>query len=411
MNIAVLVSGGVDSSTALYLLKKQGYNPTAFYIKVWLEEAFSHCPWEEDLKYVKAVTKKLDVSLEVVSLQKEYWDHIIKYTLKTLRQGKTPNPDIFCNTLIKFGVFYEKYGKDFKRIATGHYARLTHKSPARNATPARSAASAAGWHSVARLQRCCNFGQAGGELIGHKDGIRLLRARDKDKDQTYFLSQVHKTQLKKLVFPIGDMLKSEVRECAKEAGLPTYNRPDSQGLCFLGKIRFPEFLDRYLGKKNGNIIDIETHEVVGKHNGYWYFTIGQREGLGIGGSDKPYYVALKDAKRNIVYVAKGHDNKYLMTNEVKLHNLNVLAPELLSEDKDYLIKLRHPHEGIKGKVVQLSKIRDTLSIKFSKPAFGVTEGQFGVLYDGDYVVASGEIQANDSILPARIATQSVAGGQ
>lgn len=349
MNIAVLTSGGVDSSTALYLLKRQGYNPTAFYIKVWLEDDLSSCPWREDLKYVKDITKKLGVNLEIVSLQKAYWDKIISYTLKVLKEGKTPNPDIFCNKLIKFGVFDKKYGKDFDRIATGHYARI-----------ASSFSS-----------------------------FRLLQARDKAKDQTYFLSQLKAEQLKKAMFPIGDLLKSEVRKIAKRIGLSTYNRPDSQGLCFLGKINFKDFLKRYVGIRKGNIVDIDSKRVVGRHEGYWFFTIGQREGLNIGGSKKPYYVCAKDAGKNVVYVAKGKDNPYLYKSKVSLKQLNILAKDLLKEKKEYLVKLRHPHKGIIGKVSYIKG--SNLKVKLESPAFAITEGQFGVLYDGEVVVAGGEI--------------------
>lgn len=358
MNIAVLTSGGVDSSTALYLLKKQGYNPTAFYIKVWLEDDLSSCPWKEDLKYVKDITKKLGVNLEIVNLQKAYWDKVISYTFKVLREGKTPNPDIFCNKLIKFGVFDKKYGKDFDRIATGHYARITYYPPS-------------------------------GEASSSLPSFRLLQARDKDKDQTYFLSQMKAEQLKKAMFPIGDLLKSEVREIAKRVGLSTYNRPDSQGLCFLGKVNFKDFLKKHVGIRRGNIVDIDSKRIVGKHEGYWFFTIGQREGLNIGGSKKPYYVCAKDAGNNVVYVAKGQDNPYLYKDEVSLKQLNILAKDLLKEKKEYLVKLRHPHKGIFGKAQYIKDL--TLKIKLKSPAFAITEGQFGVLYDGEVIVAGGEI--------------------
>ncbi|MDD3648311.1 MAG: tRNA 2-thiouridine(34) synthase MnmA [Candidatus Dojkabacteria bacterium] len=359
MKIAVLTSGGVDSSVALYMLKKQGYDVTSYYIKIWLEEDFKVCPWKEDLEFVKDVTNKLDVPLKVVNLQKEYWDSIISYTLRTLRTGRTPNPDIMCNQLIKFGVFDEKYGAKYDRIATGHYAQIEN-SVKQTANSKRNRAN------------------------------RLIRAKDASKDQTYFLSRMTKKQLAKSMFPIGDLLKSEVRAIAKKAGLPTHARPDSQGLCFLGKIRFNDFLERYMGKTEGQIIDIETGKVVGEHEGYWFFTIGQREGLKIGGAGKPYYVARKDVKRNIVYVAKGSSNKYLVADTVVLKDLNILAGDPLKNRGEYLVKLRHPHKGVKGEVVKQD--RNSLELHLKEKAFGITGGQFGVLYDGDVIVASGEIE-------------------
>jgi tRNA-specific 2-thiouridylase len=199
-----------------------------------------------------------------------------------------------------------------------------------------------------------------------------------------------KKQLAKSMFPIGDLLKSEVRAIAKKAGLPTHARPDSQGLCFLGKIRFNDFLERYMGKTEGQIIDIETGKVVGEHEGYWFFTIGQREGLKIGGAGKPYYVARKDVKRNIVYVAKGSSNKYLVADTVVLKDLNILAGDPLKNRGEYLVKLRHPHKGVKGEVVKQD--RNSLELHLKEKAFGITGGQFGVLYDGDVIVASGEIE-------------------
>jgi tRNA (5-methylaminomethyl-2-thiouridylate)-methyltransferase len=349
MKTAVLVSGGVDSSIALHLMKEKGYSPTAFYIKIWLEENFSICPWEEDLLYVQEVVKKLKVPLHVVSLQKEYWENIISYTFDTLKKGKTPNPDIFCNKLIKFGVFDKKFGKDFDYITTGHYSRKVKK----------------------------------------QDKTYLKMALDKSKDQSYFLGLLTKDQLTRSLFPIGGMYKKDVRLLAKKVGLPTFSRPDSQGLCFLGKISFKDFLKKYVGEKKGKIVEKETGKILGSHNGYWFYTIGQREGLGIGGSEKPYYVSSKDASDNIVYVAKGSTNALLLKKEITLTHLNILAPDLLKKDKEYLIKLRHPHSGVLGKIKQITD--NSILITLHEPAFGVTEGQFGVLYDDEIVVCCGEI--------------------
>lgn len=348
MKIATLVSGGVDSSVAQYLLKKEGHDVSAYYIKIWLEEDFKTCPWEEDLEYVRAVTKKLDVPLKIVNLQEAYWNSIIEYSIQTLRTGRTPNPDILCNRFIKFGKFYDKYGKEFEKVATGHYAK-----------------------------------------VENKEELRLLMSKDRVKDQTYFLSRITKAQLSRVIFPIGNLLKKEVREIAKNAGLPTYSRPDSQGLCFLGKIKYSDFVRKHLGTKKGEIIEFKSKEVLGKHSGHWFYTIGQRGGLGIGGSSKPYYVSGKDHKNNVVYVVKGKNNRLLYTDIVVLENLNVLSEDLLSEGVEYFIKLRHPHKGVLGKIEKLQK--NIIKIKLKEKSFAITPGQFGVLYKNKAVVCSGEI--------------------
>ncbi|KKP70150.1 tRNA 2-thiouridine(34) synthase MnmA [candidate division CPR3 bacterium GWF2_35_18] len=348
MKIACLVSGGVDSSTSLYLLQQQGFKPEAFYIKIWMEDDFFDCPWKEDLEYVKKVTKKLKVKLNVVSMQKEYWDKIIKYTLNEVRIGRTPNPDVFCNTFIKFGLFYEKYGKDFDKVATGHYARII-----------------------------------------NDDKAYLAKAKDPSKDQAYFLSQMTKRQLSRCMFPVGDLLKTEVRKIAKEANLATHSRPDSQGLCFLGKVNFKQFLEKYVGIKNGDIIDLDSKQVIGNHQGHWFFTLGQREGLKIGGAGLPYYVADKDALKNIVYVVKGQDHKALWKNKLGISNLNILVSDSLDETKIYDVQLRYHSSIIKATI---KKQKNNLKLILQKPYFAVAPGQIGVLYDKDLIVASGIIK-------------------
>jgi tRNA-specific 2-thiouridylase len=251
MNIAALVSGGVDSSVTVYQMKEQGYDPTIFYIKIGMEDEHGYidCPSEEDIQITTYIARKYGCKFEIVSLQQDYWEKVVDYTIQSVKRGLTPNPDMMCNKLIKFGAFEEKYGNVFDKIATGHYATTT-----------------------------------------EKNGITYLStAKDKVKDQTYFLGQINYLQVSKLMFPIGDLLKCEVRTIAKKENLPSADRKDSQGICFLGKINYNDFIRRYLGEKEGKIIELETGKIVGKHKGYWFHTIGQRKGLGLSGGQWLYH--------------------------------------------------------------------------------------------------------------------------
>lgn len=282
--IAVLVSGGVDSSVALSLLKEQGYtNITAFYLKIWLEDELSFlgtCPWQEDLSFVEAVCKKLNVPLEILSLQQEYWRDVVSYTLSEVKAGRTPNPDILCNSRIKFGAFINKISKDYKYIASGHYAQV---------------------EKVNNLTYLCT-------------------AKDSFKDQTYFLSYLNQEQLCRVMFPIGHLLKSEVRALAQKFDLPNKSRKDSQGICFLGKLKFSEFIEFHLGNKTGKLIEFETNQIVGEHNGFWFYTLGQRQGIGLSGG--PWYVVSKDVDKNIVYISKNYETEEKSRNEFMISNIN-----------------------------------------------------------------------------------------
>jgi len=265
MKIAVLLSGGVDSSVALRLLKDQGHDLTAFYLKIWLQDEFSflgECPWEEDLKYARAVCKQAEVPLEILSLQNEYWDTVVSYTIEEVKEGRTPNPDVYCNSLIKFGEFYDKIDNSFEKVASGHYA----------------------------------------QVIEENGKFNLFRSPDPIKDQTYFLAYLTQQQLSRALFPIGKCMKKEIRELAKKYQLPNMERKDSQGICFLGQVKFKEFVKHHLGEIVGEIIDTDSKAVMGNHPGYYYYTIGQRSGLGLGGG--PWYVVEKDVAKNIVYISR-----------------------------------------------------------------------------------------------------------
>ncbi|MEG2666868.1 MAG: tRNA 2-thiouridine(34) synthase MnmA, partial [Bacteroidales bacterium] len=269
MNIAALVSGGVDSSVVVHRLKEQGYDPVIFYIRIGMEneQGFVDCPSEEDIEITTYIARKYGCKFEIVSLHQEYWENVVQYTIDTVKRGLTPNPDMMCNKLIKFGAFEQKYGKDFDKIATGHYATTTE------------------YHSKTFLST----------------------AKDSFKDQTYFLGQINYMQVSKLMFPIGDLYKKEVREIAAQAKLPSATRKDSQGICFLGKINYNDFIRRYLGEKKGPIIELETGRKLGEHQGFWFHTIGQRKGLGLSGG--PWYVVGKNVEENIIYASRGYDTE------------------------------------------------------------------------------------------------------
>lgn len=265
MHAALLLSGGVDSSVALVRLQQAGARVTAFYLKVWLEEELAglgDCPWQEDLEYADAVCRRRGVPLHVVSVQQEYLERVLDYVVRELRAGNTPSPDLLCNRHVKFGVFVDRYADGFDAVATGHYARVS-RAP---------------------------------------DGPRLLTAADPVKDQTYFLAYVSRRQLARAAFPIGDADKARVRAEAAAAGLPTRGRPDSQGICFLGRISYRDFVRRRLGELPGPIVERETGRLLGRHRGHHFFTVGQRQGLGLGGG--PWYVVRKDAVENLVTVSR-----------------------------------------------------------------------------------------------------------
>ena len=343
MEIAALVSGGVDSSVVVHQLKEMGYDPTIYYIKIGMEDkdGYIDCPSEEDIEIVTYIAKKYGCRFEIVSLHEEYWDTVVKYTIDSVKRGLTPNPDMMCNKLIKFGVFEQKWGHNFDKIATGHYA------------------------SIARL-----------------DGLDWLStAKDPIKDQTYFLGQISYLQASKLMLPIGNLMKSEVRDIALKQNLPSAKRKDSQGICFLGKVNYNEFIERYLGKKEGLIVELETGNIRGKHQGYWFHTIGQRKGLGLSGG--PWFVIKKDINRNIIYVSKGYDTKHQYGDIINLKGFEFITKDIwgdFDDKKEITFKIRHTPEFTKG---YITKTGDMYTIQSNEPVQGIAAGQFGVIYDND----------------------------
>jgi tRNA-specific 2-thiouridylase len=349
MKIAALVSGGVDSSVALHLLKQQGHDLTAFYLKIWLEDELSFlgdCPWEQDLTYVRAVCEQLDVPLRVISLQKEYHDQVVSYTVNEVKQGRTPNPDILCNQRIKFGMFWSKVGQEFDKVATGHYA----------------------------------------QVIERDGNAHLYCAPDEIKDQTYFLSHLSQEQLRKALFPIGHLTKAQVRELAERYDLLNKHRRDSQGICFLGKLKFRDFIAHYLGTQRGDLIEYETGIKQGEHDGFWFYTIGQRQGIGLAGG--PWYVVAKSSSKNIIYISKNYYAPEKDRDTFFMDGCKWIAGEP-PKKKALEIKIRHGKHAYACTINFLPEGR--VKVQLNARDQGIAPGQFAVLYDNNECLGGGII--------------------
>ena len=352
--VVVGMSGGVDSSVAAILLQKQGYEVIGLFMRNWDSSINNDylgnpnlnnniCPQEQDYNDALAVCNKLNIPLHRVDFVKEYWDNVFSYFLEELNHGRTPNPDIMCNKYIKFDSFIKeakKIGADY--IATGHYARL-------------------------------------------KDG-KLLRGIDDNKDQTYFLSQLTSKQLENVLFPIGDLEKSEVRKIALEYDLITAKKKDSTGICFIGERNFKEFLKNYLPSKPGDVIDIDTNKRVGEHQGLMYYTIGQRKGLNIGGNTDKMFVVGKDLSKNILYVSFGEDTKYLKSDSCLVSNINFISNERPIE---CTAKFRYRQKDID---VKLEYLDNGNIIVHYDDVKAVTPGQACVFYLGEICLGGGIIE-------------------
>ena len=346
--IAVLLSGGVDSSVVLYELVQQGLHPDCFYIKIGPEQEEEwDCSSEEDLEMATAVAHRFGCKLEVIDCHKEYWDQVTKYTMDKVKAGFTPNPDVMCNRLIKFGAFHDKKGKDYDLIATGHYAQT--------------------------------------EIINGKKW--LVTSPDPVKDQTDFLAQIYDWQLKKAIFPIGHFQKDEVRVIAEREHLINAKRKDSQGICFLGKINYNDYIRKYLGENIGEVLELQTNKRIGQHKGLWFYTIGQRHGLGFGGG--PWFVVKKDVSNNILYVSKGYEPNSAFKSEFGVSDFHFLTEEV--DLSNVTFKIRHTPEFHKAR---MEKINDNEYRLYSEcPIHGVAPGQFCVVYDEEHhrCIGSGEI--------------------
>lgn len=338
--IAVLLSGGVDSSVVLYELASKGLHPDCFYIKIGPEEEEEwDCSSEEDLEMATAVAARYGCRLQVVDCHREYWDGVTRYTMDKVRAGYTPNPDVMCNRMIKFGAFDEKMGHNYDLIATGHYART--------------------------------------EMI---DGRKwLVTSPDPVKDQTDFLAQIYDWQLRKAIFPIGHYMKEEVREIAEREHLINAKRKDSQGICFLGKINYNDYIRRYLGENPGDVLELETGRKIGQHRGLWFHTIGQRHGLGFGGG--PWYAVKKDVERNILYVSCGYEPRTAYKTDFKVHGFHFLTmnPWGDSPECGVTFKIRHTPEYHPARLERLGE--GSYMVHSQTPIQGVAPGQFCVVYD------------------------------
>jgi tRNA-specific 2-thiouridylase len=384
--VVVGLSGGVDSSVAAHLLIEQGYEVIALFMRNWVDDSViisDECPWVDDSNDALEVAEMLGIPFQVIDFSKEYKERIVDYMFDEYAAGRTPNPDVLCNREVKFDIFLEKalsLGADF--VATGHYCQKE------------------------------TINEDGEEMH------RLIAGADPGKDQSYFLCQLNQEQLSKALFPIGHLQKSEVREIAKSIGLNTAEKKDSQGLCFIGKVKLPVFLQQQLKAKEGDIIELEDNrteyayaddslreltktfklsremgEVVGKHNGAHYYTIGQRKGLNVGGKPEPLFVVGTDTTENVVYVGQGDSHKALHRSGLFIANEDIhwVRPDLTlqeGESKEYLGRIRYRQPLQK---LTLTKAAEGLYIIFDEKQRGITPGQFAAWYDGTELVGSGVI--------------------
>lgn len=349
MKIAVLISGGVDSAVAVYRLLEQGHDLHLFYIRIGLDTDEGDCSAEEDIEMCSFIAAKFNLPFEVVSLHKEYWENVMEYALTTVREGLTPNPDIMCNRMIKFGFFEQRWGHVFDKTATGHYATT---------------------------------------VTGDDGLVYLGTGVDKVKDQTDFLARITYSQLEHLIFPVGELPKSRVREIAIETGMPNALRRDSQGICFLGNINYNDFIKRHLGTRPGPIVEIETGRKLGEHQGFWFHTIGQRKGLGLSGG--PWYVVRKNVHDNVIYVSKGRDTELQYGRLLHLDEMHWITRNPWPDDcnnVEITFKNRHTPDFFSAKLTSLGE-REYV-IESQQKIQGIAPGQFAVVYDKESHICLG----------------------
>ncbi len=351
------MSGGVDSSVAAILLKEQGYDVIGVFMKNWEEKDDNGvCLSEEDYKDVIAVAEQLEIPYYSVNFVKEYWDKVFTYFLNEYKRGRTPNPDVMCNKEIKFRAFLDyamKIGADY--VATGHYARIIHE-----------------------------------EKDGNIKSV-MLRGVDDNKDQTYFLCQLNQEQLEKVLFPLGNYTKPQIREIAEKYNLKTAKKKDSTGICFIGERNFNEFLSKYLPAKKGNIVNTEG-KILGRHNGLMYYTIGQRKGIGIGntkeGTGEPWFVVDKDLEKNELVVTQG-DNSVLYSKGLIGTNFNFINKDEITFPLRCTVKYRYRQDDSKAVINKLNE--NEYEVIFDKPQKAVTLGQIVVAYNGEKCLGGGVI--------------------
>ncbi|MFD1736694.1 tRNA 2-thiouridine(34) synthase MnmA [Bacillus salitolerans] len=348
--VIIGMSGGVDSSVAALLLKEQGYDVIGIFMKNWDDtDEFGVCTATEDYNDVIKVCNQIGIPYYAVNFEKQYWEKVFTYFLDEYKGGRTPNPDVMCNKEIKFKAFLEhaiELGADY--LATGHYAR-----------------------------------------VAYQDGeYKMLRGIDQNKDQTYFLNQLGQAQLSKVMFPLGDLPKTRVREMAKEAGLATATKKDSTGICFIGERNFKEFLSQYLPAQPGEMQTLQG-EGKGRHDGLMYYTIGQRQGLGIGGSGDPWFVVGKNLEKNILYVEQGFHNDLLYSDEITATNINWVSDQVPNSDVKCTAKFRYRQEdhGVTVKILDNHNVK----VIFDEPVRAITPGQAVVFYKGEECLGGGTI--------------------
>lgn len=351
MKIAVLLSGGVDSAVAVHLLKEQGHELHLFYIRIGRDDDTGDCNADEDIEMCQLIARRYNLPLEIIPLHDEYWANVMQYSLDTVKQGLTPHPDMMCNKIIKFGYFEQRRGKEFDKTATGHYADIR-------------------------------------EINGK---YYLATAADPVKDQTDFLAQISYEQLSHILFPLGKLPKARVREIASEIKLPNATRKDSQGICFLGKIDYNDFLRRHLGEKKGPIVDIATGKKIGEHRGYWFHTIGQRKGLGLSGG--PWYVVKKNVRDNVVYVSNGYGTSLQYGKELPLQNMHWITanpfhagehiPGIKPEGNKLEVTFKNRHTPAFTPAVLEKRDDDTYIIHSQEDIQGIAPGQYAVIYTPD----------------------------
>lgn len=339
--VYVGMSGGVDSSVAAYLLLKQGYEVIGVYMKNWSGEGYGledNCPWEEDIQFVTAVCEKLQIKLKIYNFEREYREAVIEDFFEQYRLGNTPNPDILCNKYIKFEAFLNKALDDgADMIATGHYSKT--------------------------------------------DLGRLFKAVDTTKDQTYFLSALNSIQLSSTIFPLGELTKKEVRQIAHESDLASADRPDSQGICFIGEVDIKQFLSMNLTVKQGDIVDIDTGHVVGEHDGVWFYTLGQRRGIGIGGTSQPYFVVGKDVKTNTLYVGMGRDHPTLWQKQIIVEEVHTISTSTdLTKIQDLEAMIRYRGKLSRTEISPLAENNGRYLLTFSDAQWAPAPGQSVVFY-------------------------------
>ena len=350
--VFVGMSGGVDSSLSAALLKQQGYNVVGVYMKNWTEDLPGmKCPWTDDLADAKRVAVQLGIPFRVFDFQKEYKNLVVDYMIREYENGRTPNPDIMCNQEVKFGIFAKAaLAEDADFIATGHYARVERDE---------------------------------------KNFAKMLRSKNEDKDQTYFLYRVSQSALAKTLFPIGSYeTKAKVREDAEKFGLATSRKKDSQGICFVGEVGVREFLSNYIETKPGDIIDQDSGEKVGRHDGAIFYTFGQRHGLNIGGG-LPYYVVGKSMKKNEVYVSRNLNSDEFFREKIALSDVYWISGEP-DFSRKFTARFRH-----RGALIpcEISRISDTeISVKVNEPQRAVAAGQSVVLYDSKVCLGGGIVK-------------------